>query len=245
MDLEAGKVIDAARDIGADVVVLSEYGMTAVQQPVHMNRILREHGFLTVRREPLGWETLGCGASRAFAVADHQLAHVYVRTTSDVNAVRDLLLRTDGIDLVLDRARQAEFGLDHARSGDLVAVAGPESWFTYYFWLEDRDAPDYARTVDIHRKPGYDPVELFLDPQLGWPQLRIAIRLLQKALGFRYYMDVIGLDANIVRGSHGRLPEAGQEAATGPVFVCSSRVPEQDVIAMTDVKDMLLALQFR
>ena len=244
VDAEAGRVIEAARRQGAEVVILSEYGITAVDHPVHLNRVLREHDWLTVRDEPLGWESLDCGASRAFAVADHQLAHVYVRDPDDIPSVAELLARTDGVAEVLDAAAQASVGLDHPRSGDLVAVAAPGAWFTYYFWLDDRRAPDYARTVDIHRKPGYDPVELFLDPDLSFPRLRIARRLLQKTLGFRYLMDVTGLDAGIVRGSHGRLPAPGSEAAEGPVFICSSRRIERDAIAMTDVKDLLLSLQF-
>ena len=192
----------------------------------------------------LGWETLDCGASRAFAVADHQVAHVYVRRAEDVASVAELLRKMPGIERVLDRAAQAEFGIDHERSGELVAIAAPEAWFTYYFWLEDALAPDYARTVDIHRKPGYDPVELFLDPQLSLPKLRIATRLMQKLLGFRYYMDVVGLDASIVRGSHGRLPTPGQESREAPVFICSSKLIETDRIAMEDVKAALLRLQF-
>ncbi len=243
VDAEAGKIIDAARTRGADVVVLSEYAITAVSQPVHINRVLREHGYLAVRREMLGWETLDCGASRAFAVADHQVAHVYVRRPEDIASVAELLRKTPGIERVLDRAAQAEFGLDHERSGELVAIAAPESWFTYYFWLDDALAPDYARTVDIHRKPGYDPVELFLDPQLKWPKLRIATRLMQKLLGFRYYMDVIGLDASIVRGSHGRLPTPGREPSEAPVFICSSKTIETDRLGMEQVKSALLRLQ--
>jgi predicted AlkP superfamily pyrophosphatase or phosphodiesterase len=245
VDAEAGKLIAAARARGAEVVVLSEYAITAVSRPVHINRLLREHGYLTVRREPLGWETLDAGASRAFAVADHQVAHVYVSRPGDVSAVAELLRRSPGIDVVLDRAQQAEYGIDHERSGELVAIAAKEAWFTYYFWQDDQLAPDYARTVDIHRKPGYDPVELFLDPALKLPQLRVARRLLQKKLGFRYYMDVIGLDASIVRGSHGRLPTPGREAREGPVFISSSRAIERDSIPMTAVKELLLELQFR
>ena len=244
VDAEAGKVIDAAKARGADVVVLSEYAITAVNRPVHINRVLREHGYLVARQEALGWETLDPGASRAFAVADHQVAHVYVRCAEDIAAVAELLRKTAGVDRVLDRAAQAEFGIDHERSGELVVIAAPESWFTYYFWLDDALAPDYARTVDIHRKPGYDPVELFLDPRLKWPKLRIAARLTQKLLGFRYYMDVIGLDASIVRGSHGRLPTPGWEAREAPVFVCSSKAIEQENIAMEAVKAQLLKLQF-
>ena len=244
IDAEAGKLIEAARQRGADVVALSEYAITEVNQPVHINRVLREHGFLKARREPLGWETLDAGGSRAFAVADHQVAHVYVERSEDVAKVKELLSRTAGIERVLDRQEQFEFGIDHPRSGELVAVAAPGAWFTYYFWLDDALAPDYARTVDIHRKPGYDPVELFVDPQITLPKIRVARRLARKLLGFRYYMDVIGLDANIVRGSHGRLPAPGNEANEGPVFISSSRAIERDAIAMTDVKGMLLELQF-
>jgi predicted AlkP superfamily pyrophosphatase or phosphodiesterase len=244
VDAEVGRLIDAATARGAEVVVLSEYAITPIDRPVHLNRVLREHGYLTVRREPLDWETLDCGASRAFAVADHQLAHVYVAKPQDVRPVAELLRQVRGVEQILDREGQRAVGLDHERSGELVVVADERSWFTYYFWLDDALAPDYARTVDIHRKPGYDPVELFVDPKLKLPQLRVARRLAQKLLGFRYYMDVIGLDASIVRGSHGRLPRPGREASEGPVFICSSRAIERDVIAMTDVKEMLLALQF-
>ncbi len=244
VDAQAGRLIDAAREANAEVVVLSEYAITAVDRPVHVNRVLREAGYLTVRREPLGWETLDCGASRAFAVADHQVAHVYVRRPADVPAVAEILRRTAGIEQVLDRDGQHLVGLDHERSGELVAVAAPRAWFTYYFWLDDRLAPDYARTIDIHRKPGYDPVELFLDPQLSFPKLRIALRLAQKVFGFRYYMDVIGLDASIVKGSHGRLPTPGRETCEGPVFISSSRTIERDTIPMTTVKALLLDLQF-
>ncbi|HUG92526.1 MAG TPA: alkaline phosphatase family protein [Planctomycetaceae bacterium] len=244
VDAEAGRIIAAARRRGAEVVVVSEYAITAVDRPVHVNRVLRERGYLAVRDEPLGWETLDCGASRAFAVADHQIAHLYVEKQEDIEPVRTLLERTDGIERVLDRGGQAAFGLDHERSGELVAVAAPGAWFTYYFWLDDARAPDYARTVDIHRKPGYDPVELFIDPDLRFPKLRIARRLMQKRLGFRYLMDVIGLDASVVRGSHGRLPAAGREAREGPVFVSSSRAIEREAIPMTAVKEMLLELQF-
>lgn len=245
VDAEAGRLIDAVQQRGADVVVVSEYAITSVDRPVHINRVLREAGFLTTRREPLGWETLDCGASRAFAISDHQVAHVYVNRPDDLAAVAELLRRSPGIDRVLDRRDQAEFGLDHERSGDLVAIAAEGAWFTYYFWLDDAVAPDYARTIDIHRKPGYDPVELFVDPQLRFPKLRIARRLAQKVLGFRYYMDVIGLDAGIVKGSHGRLPGAGRAESESAVFISSSRAIERDEIAMTDVKQLLLDLQFR
>ncbi len=244
VDAEAGKLIDVARECDAEVVVLSEYGITQVNQPIHINRILRQAGYLRVRREPLGWETLDCGASRAFAVSDHQVAHVYVKRPQDVGAVQRLLEGVAGIERVLDADGLRQNGLQHERSGELVCVSARNAWFTYYFWNDDSLAPDYARTVDIHRKPGYDPAELLVNPDLKFPKLRVAARLLRKMLGFRYYMDVIGLQAEVVRGSHGRLPDAGREATDGPVFLSSSRAIERDRVHALDVRDLLLQLQF-
>ena len=244
VDAEAGKLIDVARECDAEVVVLSEYGITQVNQPIHINRILRQAGYLRVRREPLGWETLDCGASRAFAVSDHQVAHVYVKRPQDIGAVQRLLEGVAGIERVLDADGLRQNGLQHERSGELVCVSARNAWFTYYFWNDDSLAPDYARTVDIHRKPGYDPAELLVNPDLKFPRLVVAARLLRKMLGFRYYMDVIGLQAEVVRGSHGRLPDAGREATDGPVFLSSSRAIERDCVHALDVRDLLLQLQF-
>jgi predicted AlkP superfamily pyrophosphatase or phosphodiesterase len=200
---------------GVQVIVLSEYGITPVSRPVHINRVLREKGFIAVREE-LGRELLDAGASAAFAVSDHQLAHVYVNDPSRLAEVRSALEGVPGIERVLDSAGKKEYRLDHPRSGELVAIANRDAWFTYYYWLDDRRAPDFARTVDIHRKPGYDPVELFIDPQLRLPQLKVGLTLAKKILGFRYLMEVIALDATLVKGSHGRLTDAPGE---GPLFI--------------------------
>jgi predicted AlkP superfamily pyrophosphatase or phosphodiesterase len=244
VDAVCGQLIAAAQERDALIAVVSEYAITDVSQPVHINRILREAGWLVARKEPLGWESLDAGGSTAFAVADHQVAHVYVNDSSKLQSVKEKLQQADGIDRVLDRKEQAEFGIDHARSGELVVIAAPAAWFTYYFWLDDALAPDFARTVDIHRKPGYDPVELFLNPELKFPKLRVASRLAKKFSGMRYYMDVIGLDASIVKGSHGRLPTAGKEAVEAPIFIASDKTLERDTLEMTDVKQMLLDWQF-
>lgn len=205
LDEACGDLLTFYEGRGVQVVVLSEYGITAVSRPVSLNRTLRRHGLLAVRDE-LGRDVLDAGASAAFAVADHQVAHVYVQDPSRLGQVRALLEAEPGVAEVLDAAGKVAHGLDHARAGDLVAVAAPDAWFTYYYWLDDRRAPDFARTVDIHRKPGYDPVELFLDPALRLPRARVASILARKALGFRTLMNVIPLDAGLVRGSHGRMP---------------------------------------
>lgn len=194
---------------GANVIVLSEYGIMNVSRPVHLNRILREAGLIAVRVER-GLELLDPGVSRAFAVADHQIAHVYLNDKTVLSTVRTLLEKTPGVELVLDREQQKAYHIDHERAGDLVVMADADSWFTYYYWTDDRVAPDFARLVDIHRKPGYDPVEMFMDPANPLIKLRAGYKLLRKKLGFRYLMDVIPLNANLIRGSHGRvgtLPE--------------------------------------
>lgn len=206
IDAVTGDLIQFYKERAIRVVLLSEYGITAVDQPVHINRVLREHGWITVREE-LGLELLDCGASKAFAVADHQVAHVYVNDPSILGEVREVLSQVPGIESIIDGIWRSSAGLDHQRAGDLVCVADERSWFTYYYWEDDAVAPDFARCVDIHRKPGYDPVELFLDPGLKHPKLAVGSRLLKKKLGMRYLMDVIPLDAGLVKGSHGRIPE--------------------------------------
>ena len=192
------------------VVILSEYGITDVDHPVHLNRVFREKGWLSIKDE-VGLETLDLGGSRAFAIADHQLAHVYVNDPAILEEVRAVLAATPGVQQVLDKAGKIDAGLDHARSGDLIAIADARSWFTYYYWQDDAKAPDFARCVDIHRKCGYDPVELFLNPALKFPKLKLGYTLSKKKLGFRYLMDVIPLDATLVKGSHGRVPEDVQD----------------------------------
>ena len=198
VDEEVKKLVDHYSTQGAHIILLSEYGITDVSQPVAINRILRKEGLLQIRVER-GLELLDAGASRAFAVADHQVAHIYINDPSVTNRTRAILEKVPGVEHVLDRGDQQRYGIHHERAGDLVLMADEKSWFTYYFWLDDAKAPDYARVVDIHKKPGYDPVEMFMSSKL-----RAGYKLLRKKAGFRYVMDVIPLDASLVKGSHGR-----------------------------------------
>ncbi|HJU05646.1 MAG TPA: alkaline phosphatase family protein [Nitrospiraceae bacterium] len=237
IDALCGELIDQVQRNGDRIVVLSEYGVTPVIGPIHINRALREAKWLRVRSE-LGLERLDTGASDVFAVADHQVAHVYVQTSELVKEVQQRLEALDGVETVLDEEGKRAWGLDHERSGELIAIARRDRWFTYYYWLDDRVAPDFARTVDIHRKPGYDPVELFLNPALRVPKLQIGWRLLKKTLGLRYLMDVISLDAGLVKGSHGRVED---DPSSGPLLISSepSLLPDTGIHA-TDVKDLVL-----
>ncbi|AEL25128.1 alkaline phosphatase family protein [Cyclobacterium marinum] len=223
---------------GAEVLLLSEYGITSVNQPVHINRALRKAGYIQVKDE-LGLETLDAGTSGAFAVADHQLAHVYVNKPEELAKVKKLLSALPGVEKVLDKQEQEAYRLNHDRSGDLVAVADKDSWFTYYYWLDDKVAPDYARTVDIHRKPGYDPVEMFANPDIKFLKGKLGWTLLKKKLGFRYLMDVIPLKAELVKGSHGRIPE---DKADWPVLIGGKQAVENEDVAPTDVYSVIYGI---
>ena len=222
---------------GAQVILLSGYGITDVNRPIHLNRIFRKKGWLALRREQ-SWELLDAGASKVFAVADHQIAHIYVQDQSLLSQVKATLEATPGVGLVLDETTKQDYHIDHPRAGEIVAVADNDSWFTYYFWNDEDQAPDYARTVDIHKKPGYDPVEMFVNPKFAWPMGAVAWRLLKKKLGFRYMMDVIPLDATLIKGSHGNVSAA---PAHFPICIRKGKpFSSNDTIQSTDVFDLIL-----
>jgi predicted AlkP superfamily pyrophosphatase or phosphodiesterase len=237
IDQVAGRLIEFVRGEGARVIVLSEYGITRVIRPILVNRALRKAGFLAVRVED-GGELLDPIASRAFALADHQIAHLYVNDPGAIPAVKRAVEALPGVEVVLDEAGKKAFSLDHPRSGELVALAQSDAWFAYPYWLDEARAPDFARTVEIHRKPGFDPVELFIDPAIRSPRLAIGWRLLKRKLGFRALMDVVALEPGLVKGSHGRLPE---READGPLVISSepSLLPAGPIPA-TDVKRLIL-----
>lgn len=242
VDELCGELIAEADKNDQRVLVVSEYGITPVSDAVHINRELRRAGLLRVRDEQ-GREQLDAGASDAFAVADHQLAHVYVNDPAKLERTRELLNELDGVEHVLGEEGKREWGLDHERSGELVAISRPDRWFSYYYWLDDARAPDYARTVDIHRKPGYDPVELFVDPAISVPPLAIASRLLRRKLGFRTLLDVISLnDTQLVQGAHGRPTDTPDH---GPLVIGSDAalLPEGEIDSL-DFKDLMLSYVF-
>jgi predicted AlkP superfamily pyrophosphatase or phosphodiesterase len=233
------RIYETAQQVGMPVALVSEYGLVAVRRPVFLNRILREAGWLVVRDGPFG-ETLETFQSKAFGVVDHQVAHVYVSDPSLVPAVAERLGHVPGVERVVqDREELVALGLSHRRSGDLVLLAEPDAWFVYYYWLEDRRAPDFARTVDIHRKPGYDPCELFFDPALRWPMLKVLAHLVRGAVGFRSLLKVVPLDPYLVQGSHGLPPACPEDA---PVYI--GPLPDGHPVPrrMPEVHDLVLRL---
>jgi predicted AlkP superfamily pyrophosphatase or phosphodiesterase len=234
-----GELIEHADKTGQRVVVVSEYGITKAKDAVHINRALREAGLIAVRPEEFGREVLDAGASDAFAMADHQIAHIYVKNPERVAEVAKLIASLDGVESVWDKDGKRANGLDHPRSGELVAVSEADRWFSYYYWLDDSKAPDFARTVDIHRKPGYDPVELFVDPAIQYPKLTAGWKLVKRKLGQRQLLDIISLqDTQLVKGTHGRITD---DPDFGPLVISSEPdlMPEGAVEA-TDFKALVL-----
>ncbi|MBX3745582.1 MAG: alkaline phosphatase family protein [Verrucomicrobiae bacterium] len=238
IDALVGDLLAFYAQRGVRVIVLSEYGITNVTRSISLNRMFRERGWLTVKDE-LGRDHLDAGASRVFAVADHQVAHLYLNDPSLSDEVRERVAALPGVDQVWGPEEKRERGLDHPRAGDLIALAREDAWFDYYYWPDDRRAPDFARCVDIHRKPGYDPVELFTDPAFSpfGLKARVAWRLLKKRLGFRMLMDLIPLDTSLVKGSHGVRPA---DSADWPVVLTPSGWDAPASIAATEVRDLLL-----
>jgi predicted AlkP superfamily pyrophosphatase or phosphodiesterase len=190
LDRELGAFLDRVSGttpgLSDQVLIAGEYAMTDVSGVVYPNRLLRQAGLLQVRTEGSG-ERLDLACSPAFALVDHQLAHVYVGSSGGaegaklVGQVRDLFTGMPGVAQVLAGADRHHVGLNHPRAGDVILISDDSHWFAYYWWLDDAAAPPFARTVDIHNKPGYDPVELFFDPATRG----------------------IPLDPRLVKGSHG------------------------------------------
>ena len=235
VDAEIARLVERFDREGVKVILVSEYGIEPVRRGVALNRLLRQEGLLALREE-LGREMLVPDECGAFALADHQIAHVYVQQDQDTNRVRRLIEAVDGVQQVLGREEIEAAGLLHARSGDLIAISDADSWFTYDWWLDSERAPDYARTVDIHNKPGYDPRELFLSSKL-----RAAWKLLLMKAGIRTTLDVIPLDHSLVRGSHGRPdPAPGFEA----VLIADRGHEDPAPVPCTAVKDLILDTLF-
>nr|WP_294790578.1 nucleotide pyrophosphatase/phosphodiesterase family protein [uncultured Mucilaginibacter sp.] len=228
IDQVVEQLVEFYQKKNAEIIILSEYGIAPVNNPIHLNRLLRKEGLIQIRVER-GLELLDAAASKAVTIADHQIAHIYLNDPSVTEKVKSLLKNVKGIELVLDREAQKQYHIDHERAGDLVVVADKDSWFTYYFWLDDAVAPDYARCVDIHKKPGYDPVEMFMTSKA-----RAGYKLLRKLAGFRYVMDVIPLDATLIKGSHGRTNIADEYKA-----VLITNEPQAKSVQPTDVFDIM------
>ncbi|AZQ57703.1 alkaline phosphatase family protein [Maribacter sp. MJ134] len=226
IDGVVAELVNYYENQGANIVLLSEYGITNVNNPVHLNRVLRKNGYLSIRTER-GLELLDAGASNAFSVADHQIAHVYVKDKSSIMAIKNLLQKIDGVQQVLSGTEIQKEHLQHERCGDLVVLADKDSWFTYYFWMDDAKAPDYARMVDIHKKPGYDPVEMLTNPKDKFVTAKVLWKLFKKRLGFRTVMNIIPVDATLIKGSHGRIPEDIEDY---PMLITNYSIPQEEAM---------------
>jgi predicted AlkP superfamily pyrophosphatase or phosphodiesterase len=200
-------------------VIFSEYAFQPVTRPVYINRILREHGWLKINH--IGdKEYLDLYNSKAFALADHQIAHIYA-SPEVIDEIITVLENTDGVDQILGKMGKRNYRIDHPNAGELIAVAAKDAWFTYYWWFDDSDAPLFTKTVDIHRKPGYDPVELFIDKGTG----------------------TIPLTPHLIKGSHGG-PVTREEDMVS-ILACgpgTGDLVKQPVWEMRDITGYVLGL---
>ena len=217
VDHAFARIYRYAQKIGAEMLVVSEYGIESVNHAIPINTRLREAGCLEVVNNAAG-ELLDPGVSKAFAVADHQIAHIYCQDSAAIKRAQAVVADIPEIECCLAGNDRSELGLNHERSGELVLLAKSGSWFTYDYWLDQRYRPDFANHVDIHKKPGYDPRELFFDPRGG--KKRAAMALLKKKLRLRYRMNPVPLDTSLVKGSHGRLPSSPNQ---GPLIIGSQK----------------------
>jgi predicted AlkP superfamily pyrophosphatase or phosphodiesterase len=238
-DRLAAVLIEAARAAGRDVAVVSDYGWDVAEHPIYINRVLRRAGLLNVELAQNG-ERLEPGTSRAFAVVDNQIAHVYVADRNDLARVRATLEELDGVAEVLDDAGKARMGIDHRRAGDLVAVAQPRYWFAYPYWLDDSLQPDFTHCIAIFDKIGWDPTELFYRRGLTGGALRFAVRSLQKLLKQAVPFDVIAADERLVGGTRNA---RNHDPDRGALLLTSWALPEGQM-AMEQVKDLMLARMF-
>lgn len=145
-----------------DVMIHSEYGFNEVTHSLSPNIILRKNGLLSIRTI-FGKEYIDFENSNAFAMVDHQIAHIFVKTGYE-DIVTSIFKKEKNIARILDKTSQIQLKINHARSGELILCAQDNCWFNYYWWEDENNAPSFTFNVDIHRKPGYDPLELFLDP---------------------------------------------------------------------------------
>lgn len=241
VDRLCGQLIHFYEQRGAKVLVLSDYGIMPVKRAVALNRVLRREGYIALREE-FGQELLDPGASTAFAVTDHQIAHVYVQDPQQISTVRNLLEKTPGVAAVYGRVEQAAHHFNHYRCGELVALAAEDAWFSYYYWFDSHRAPNFARTVDSQRKPGYDPAELFYEPNMRWPRLTAALQRLRRRLGGPPPLDLIPLEGAQVRGSFGRAPACADDA---PLLITrDAALLNESPLAATDVHNLILAHLF-
>ena len=238
LDSLVGDLLSFYQKRGVRVMMLSEYGITPAKKVIYPNRVLRKLGHLSIKKE-LGLEYLDCGGSAAFALTDHQVAHIYLNRKEDafLDQLRTDMEEMKGVARVIAGKERAQYGLDHDRAGDLILIAEEDSWFAYYHWLDDGLAPDFARCVDVHRKYGYDPAELFVDPSIPFPFLKAAGKVLAKKMGFRIFMDLIPLKPELVRGSHGATPK---DRLDWPVIFGHSINPSDQAIQATEVHSRIL-----
>tara|TARA_Y100000590_G_scaffold361534_1_gene418247 strand:- start:3891 stop:5195 length:1305 start_codon:yes stop_codon:yes gene_type:complete len=173
-----------------EIIIISEYGFNQVNNSLSPNRILNENKLLEFRKIN-GKEYIDFELSKAFAMCDHQIAHIYIKPGFE-NTVKTIFQNVD-VGNIFDKNAQLDLKINNVRSGEIILTSKKNSWFNYYWWTDEKYAPEFTFSVDIHRKPGFDPLELFLDMKT----------------------KKISQDVTLIRGSHGIIDN---ELSKLPIF---------------------------
>ena len=194
-----------------EIIILSEYTFNSVSKSISPNLILRQAGLLSTRRIE-GKDYIDYEFSKAFAMVDHQIAHIYINPGYEDEVYQ--ILKNKNLGIILDSKLQKELKINHSKSGNLILCANTDSWFNYYWWDDVKYAPDFTFGVDIHRKPGYDPLELFFD----------------------FKTKQISHDTSLIKGSHGLIPTDDNLPLIGTSF--NSNLDK--IVSAIDIKQLIM-----
>jgi predicted AlkP superfamily pyrophosphatase or phosphodiesterase len=208
IETEIERLFVSAKLAGYEVFLFGDYTITHAEQPIYPNRILWDAGYFTGRNIK-GRLYPDLYTSKAFAMVDHQIAHIYLKDKNDLEKTAGVFENVSGVLRILTRKE-----IKHERCGDLIIEAASGCWFAYPWWEKSSQAPDYAGHVDIHNKPGFDPCELFISL---WPPMGIS------------------QDAGRIRGTHGANYRSEHDVLCGTTFEMDEKVSSiTDAAAMIE-----------
>ncbi|MDC0856261.1 alkaline phosphatase family protein [Candidatus Nitrosopelagicus sp.] len=199
-----GNLIDflQSEKLEYEIIILSEYGFNQVNNSISPNIILNDNLLLQTRNIG-GKEYIDFELSKAFAMCDHQIAHIFIKPGFEETVTK--IFEKQPIGKILNKKMQKELHIDNERSGDIILMSEKNSWFNYHWWTDEKFAPDFTFSVDIHRKPGFDPLELFFDMKT----------------------KKISHDTSLIHGSHGIIDNEISKLPIIGTTISEKKLPEK------------------